>query len=629
MAAFRKLFPALAVLVLLGLVTTASAQTAAFQCTANAGVPPLLRSEGLTELTGDIVLNCTGGTPTPIGTQIPSANISVFLNTAVTSRLLSMVSGQPGNSEALLLIDEPNAALAAGAGGQVPCLVASTCPVYGTGGGATAFKGSDTATGGTATTTENIWVGTVSGNSVTFIGVPVEPPGTTGTRVYRITNLRANASAVAPGGFGTPGQVVALISATPATGPTGFTPSFPINNPQQIVGFVQTGLNFIVRNKANSDSLGSSAKQFYQCNDLARRTNNIHLRFQENFATSFKSRTVAAYAGTEVSPTPAAQAVPGLIYNAESGFYNPALASPLTSAGLADFGTRLKATFTNIPSGVRLFVGLTNVPAPGSTSVLAARLVGAEIGSFFPVASSTTDNFTAGSVALGNAVAELTPISGTATAVWEVLAADPLVAQNFDFPVFFGWTGNAANNSPALGTASVAGSFAPTPPVFSASAGAAASATLPIPRFVDTGAGTSFFVINQCRTNLLFPFVTNQLGFDTGLAIANTTQDPFGTSAQAGTCALNFYGANAPSAVTTSSIAGGTVYATLASTTAPNFQGYVIAVCNFQMGHGFAFVSDLGARNLAMGYLALVMPDPARQVPAITLAGGSGEVLGQ
>jgi len=35
----------------------------------------------------------------------------------------------------------------------------------------------------------------------------------------------------------------------------------------------------------------------------------------------------------------------------------------------------------------------------------------------------------------------------------------------------------------------------------------------------------------------------------------------------------------------------------------------MIAVCNFQFAHGFAFISDLGARNLAMGYLALVIPD--------------------
>jgi len=35
----------------------------------------------------------------------------------------------------------------------------------------------------------------------------------------------------------------------------------------------------------------------------------------------------------------------------------------------------------------------------------------------------------------------------------------------------------------------------------------------------------------------------------------------------------------------------------------------VIAQCQFQYGHGFAFISDIGAQRLAMGYLALVMDD--------------------
>ena len=57
----------------------------------------------------------------------------------------------------------------------------------------------------------------------------------------------------------------------------------------------------------------------------------------------------------------------------------------------------------------------------------------------------------------------------------------------------------------------------------------------------------------------------------------------------------------------------------MASSVAPNFQGYVIAVCQFQYAHGFAFISDVGARNLAMGYLALVVDD----------RGQTGESLGQ
>ena len=43
-------------------------------------------------------------------------------------------------------------------------------------------------------------------------------------------------------------------------------------------------------------------------------------------------------------------------------------------------------------------------------------------------------------------------------------------------------------------------------------------------------------------TKLLFPFVTNQAGFDTGIAISNISDDPFGTEKQEGTCTIYYYG---------------------------------------------------------------------------------------
>jgi hypothetical protein len=110
----------------------------------------------------------------------------------------------------------------------------------------------------------------------------------------------------------------------------------------------------------------------------------------------------------------------------------------------------------------------------------------------------------------------------------------------------------------------------------------------------------------------LFPFVTNQAGFDTGIAIMNTTSDPFGTKPQSGICTFYFYGQSAPPNYPTPIIPSGnntaaSTYAFLASTIAPGFQGYMISVCNFQLAHGYAFVSDIGAQKLAHGYLALVM----------------------
>jgi hypothetical protein len=86
MADFRKLFPAMAGFALmLGAGSSAYAQqVAAFSCVGNAGVPPIVRAEGITELVGDLVLNCNGGTPTAAGALVPQTNVQIFLNTNVT-----------------------------------------------------------------------------------------------------------------------------------------------------------------------------------------------------------------------------------------------------------------------------------------------------------------------------------------------------------------------------------------------------------------------------------------------------------------------------------------------------------------------------------------------------------------
>ena len=287
---------------------------------------------------------------------------------------------------------------------------------------------------------------------------------------------------------------------------------------------------------------------------------------------------------------------------------------------MADYGTRLKAVFNNVPAGVRLFVSTTSVfntftgnagAAPAGTvttssyAVLILSETAPDSNGFPPVTSSTT---TVSSVGVTN-LAEIPVVNGSATAVWEVLNTNPSQSESLYFGVWTTFTANPGANSPPPGTATVNMSYAPTPPsAFSAAAGAAASGSLTVPRFADTSSGQNVFSIALCNTVLLYPFVTNQGGFDTGLAIANTSTDPFGTRTQSGTCDLNFYGASAPPVVTTPNIPTGTVWAGLASTSAAGFQGYVIATCRFQLAHGFAFISDLGARNLAMGYLALVIP---------------------
>ncbi len=621
MADFRRCILAFAVVALLfGLLPTASAQTVnGLICTANAAVPPTLRGEGLTELAGDIVLTCTGGTPTPLGSPIPAANIQIFLNTQVTSRLLS-----GSLSEAILTIDEPQSPPNANPSQVVLCTTPTTgCTSIAVGpgpGNANEFKNG---------TNPNVYQGQVAGNSVFFVGIPIDPPGTFTNRIYRITNVRANANAVsAPGANGIPGQIIALVSATPATGGSGLTSTFSINNPQVTVGFVQTSLTTSITGVGSTTALTTSGIAILQC--VGRSTSAAaigQLNYTELFPTAFKTHTVI---GSGIT----AQQTLGLVYNSESGYYNPtSLTGSYTGAGLADFGTRLRASFNNVPNGVSIFVSVNNSTFATTSNPLtgtSAQLVSSETTvdgttGFTPVTATTTLG--------GVGVFQIPIVNGSGEAVWEVVSANPLLNQTYSFVYFATATASPSTNSPAVGTATVNLGYAPVPPSFASSAGGTAqNASVPVPRFVDTSTASNVLSVTICRTNLLYPYVTSQAGFDTGLAIANTSTDPFGTAAQAGPCTLYFYGTNAPASVTTASVASGTVYANLATTLAPNFTGYVIALCNFQYAHGFAFISDVGARNLAMGYLALVIPEPAtvngRQASPFECGQGTG-IAGQ
>jgi len=65
----------------------------------------------------------------------------------------------------------------------------------------------------------------------------------------------------------------------------------------------------------------------------------------------------------------------------------------------------------------------------------------------------------------------------------------------------------------------------------------------------------------------------------------------------------------------------GQVGSVLASGVLSGFQGYVIAVCNFQYAHGYAAVTDLGIRNLWSSYLALELAPLPTGATAGTVVG--------
>jgi hypothetical protein len=683
MADFRRWFIALAVLALAAGLASAqvgiagSTSAGALTCTANGASIPQLRAEGYTELVGDILINCVGGPTYAPNTQIPTTNITVFMSpstNAITSRLF--VSGQAGLSEVALIIDESGSNLPTGVAGnfgpkapQVLCTTSTGCPAFvgsdpGTSGGPYEVA---TSTAGGSTNAANVYQGylnAVGVNTVTFYGVPVLPPVTSGvSRVFRITNIRFPVV-----GLGNQQQILASVSTSPST----------------VLPLVQAGfpVGVVISPSLTTSAKLSTANPFAQCQSQSPAQLSATLSYTEGFATAFKTRVVpmtnTPWAAEQQNLT--TQNIPGGLYNgfasnSESGFIVNGDGTSTFTAGLSDFGTRLKAVFTNIPAGITLYVSSTstnggaNPPAftQGGQTLLSSWAVLVATGS----GEATSDGasfsgssvITTGGVTLGGGIIAV-PLaansSGVATAVWEVTNAQPSANETLTFGVYIAYKANpgaitSANpyglpqitnilNAPVN---NVSMSYAPEP---SQGAFSAANGPLPgtniIPRFsiLNPSAAAQFVNIGLCQTTLLYPFITANpaatglgQGFDTGIAVANTSMDPFASGVIAnlttalneiGSCTLYPYGftlsstgaQTAPPAVLKGCdlisnpvqgqncfpvVAPGTVQTVLASTVFPNFQGYVIAVCNFQYAHGYAAVTDLGLRGLFSSYLAL------------------------
>jgi len=373
------------------------------------------------------------------------------------------------------------------------------------------------------------------------------------------------------------------------------------------------------------------------------------------------------------------QNVPGAIYNTETGFqYSPTYAQPtpnppvgvgttavtgsantpqpfadgstgISGAGNATAGTRLELTFTNIPQGSEIFVPPviflyrqnTTPPSPAiytagvSTGVAVLTTTDANGDTTYaPAETGLPTSIPA--VASGNPVGTLSQVSN-GLAVYEVLFDDPGSLEQVDIPVVVAFVSNLSANPPiglpATGTiAQVSGGFAP---FYTTSAAGLPSGSLPIPRFTPGNTPLNLFAINKCACDLLFPFVTSTGGFDTGIAIANTSLDPgatfgFGATPQQGAVTFFYFGTGsggaAPPASQTSGIvpagqiltyvvsSGGGSIGTSANgldNRGAGFQGYIIAQSAFQWCHAYAFIGALGqgpgTPGVSEGYLGLVL----------------------
>ena len=291
--------------------------------------------------------------------------------------------------------------------------------------------------------------------------------------------------------------------------------------------------------------------------------------------------------------------------------------APATVNAGASPPTRVGLEFSDVPEGISIslpsslacyqpeFDGATSAHRDALTIGLVTGHSGAGLGG----------SATSGSGAVGSMVPVMLD-SGTGQVFYEVLSHAPLKVEDCHVPVRF----EADSGRVANARAKVAAGFAPRSAVRSASSEA------PIPRFVPPSSlDETRADLAGCGTTLLFPFVSNQGGFDTGIVITHGSLHSLSgaQTAQAGSCQLHYYGSAAggeevllvqhstplnPGQQLVFTVSGGNPVQNILGT--EQYQGYVMAVCGYPGARGYAFISDgFGAiPDLGMGYIAPVVP---------------------
>jgi len=288
-----------------------------------------------------------------------------------------------------------------------------------------------------------------------------------------------------------------------------------------------------------------------------------------------------------------------------------------------DNSTQIRLTFNNVPAGVTLSLALNFGTASSNSSL------GATITSGVSITSSSN---TAIIDILGSSLTQIETIEVdyTATVATSAAVSTPgsITVTATMYPIGAG-----------VGTDSVNTSVTNVP---TESAG--------YPTFTDLEVGPVTLVnIVPANTTMLMPYAITLPPYDTGLAIANTTADPFGSGTggatkSAGTVTLTFWntpatGAPTSFSLTTSStvrpggglssdgtLAPGAVWTVLlsqlltAAGQTGNFTGYVFIQANFLDAHGTATISDFKTYSLTAN--VLVLPPPATS-PRTSPSGGA------
>jgi hypothetical protein len=150
-----------------------------------------------------------------------------------------------------------------------------------------------------------------------------------------------------------------------------------------------------------------------------------------------------------------------------------------------------------------------------------------------------------------------------------------------------------------------------------------------IPRYQDTpqpATGVPVILFPPSQSNLLITYAVVVPGFNTGIAISNTTTDPFGPSGggatpTAGTITFNlFKNDGTTKSFTTASVNSGTTYAAnlsdiLSSASfGTTFSGYIFATANFPQAHGAATIYSTATGDAALSTPVLVVTSGGNQV---------------
>lgn len=597
MADFRKALYAFALVVLIvGITVPASAQSTP---TCNVFSPnSIMRAESYTDLMGDLLIQCTGGTPTANGQAVPAVTLTLFTDAPVTSKITDPTpTSQTAFTEALAIVDEPNssfafsAAIPAQKSPVLPCGAVAApydanslgvCSIVSTGVAGATYNGS----AGHPNVFQGRLLPNTGGTGIQFVGMPIDPPGPGNTLLIRITNIRINSVAVTGGNVGNAnsGLVHATIGST-----TPNSLSF-LNNT------VQTST---IRNGLLSVS-GTTAGPWPQCNPGS---SGGSITVVEGFPSAFKTRNWAnmqanglpnaasdwVYQGTVVNPAADLnQNVPGAFYATESGFMypgsnafdptpqnapvgttptpgtattinaSPAPSTPfpttgtgMSAAGTVSNGTRFVFVFSNVPVGSRATV-------PATVQLRNAQANAVVITGVMVNVAGADANGAGGAINTTTAVA--LSETGSTAVIYEVLFSNFIAIESATVPVTINPLVNLGanppvNGSPQIGVTAVAqAGFAPfyapgatpnpglTQPLYPLAGG------LPIPRFVNNLSSVfKLFSFTKCACDLLFPWVVGDSTFTTSIVVDNTSLDPgiafsFQGAAQTGRVTFWYYG---------------------------------------------------------------------------------------